>query len=241
MTIPERGSVMKTANEIVRKTIRSIAESAQTSRQNPTGSCVSCANVVTLFEPLPPMKTNWQTKWLRMNTTGDKRLAEMADAAESFCGRWFKNNPTKSLLILSGDVRTGKTHVAKRVTAWAQATAFTAFCKGRWGRDSVPNVVYLSWPEVAAELNVKNRGPLEDAFKADLLILDDVGAENDPWKICEDAFCQVLSRREKKFTLITTNIPPNKWNVTWNVRVADRLVRNSVLVDLSAVKPYRQK
>ena len=75
---------------------------------------------------------------------------------------------------------------------------------------------------------------MEDAFNADLVVIDDVGSENDPWKVCADKFCQILSRREKKFTVVTTNVTPEQWTERFDGRINDRLMRSSVVNQLSA-------
>jgi hypothetical protein len=49
------------------------------------------------------------------------------------------------------------------------------------------------------------------------LIIDDLGAGHDPSGVGTDKLCQVLSRREEMWTLITTNIMP----VAWQVQCAD--------------------
>lgn len=75
---------------------------------------------------------------------------------------------------------------------------------------------------------------MEDAFNSDLVIIDDVGSENDPWKVCADRFCQILSRREKRFTVITTNVKPEQWAERFDGRISDRLMRSSVVVSIGA-------
>ena len=184
------------------------------------------------------MNTKWQTKWLAMDVEKSPQLKSVGNTVESFCSRWFNNNPVNSLLILCGEVRTGKTHIAKKIHRFGMASAFTSFDKGYWGEHKMPSVDYIAWPELAVELSEKNRSYMTDAFESSLLILDDVGAENDPWKICADALCQILSRRERMFTVITTNIMPAAWSEKFDVRISDRFLRNSIVVDLSAVKPY---
>lgn len=186
------------------------------------------------------MKTRWQTKWLGLDVSGNPQLQELADQAEKFCGRWAKNTPTKSLLVIVGEVRTGKSHVAKKIFRFCHTAAFTAFESQRWGTRAIPSSLFLLWPEVVSALSEKNRSVMEDAFATDLLVLDDVGADNDPWKIGGDALCQIMSRREDKFTVITTNIQTAQWMERFDQRVGDRLLRNSVVVDLSKVPPYRK-
>jgi len=184
------------------------------------------------------MQTHWQNKWLAMDVAQSPALQAAADKVESYCARWFRNNPDKSLLMLCGEVRTGKTHLAKKIHRFAIASAFTAFDKKYWGESKLPSVDFVSWPELACELAERNRSYMEDAFTSSLLILDDVGAENDPWKVCADALCQILSRREQMFTVITTNVMPMAWGEKFDARICDRFLRNSVVIDLSDVKPY---
>lgn len=96
----------------------------------------------------------------------------------------------------------------------------------------------MSWPEVANELNEKNFSSMQGLMDHELIVLDDVGAENDPWKVCADKLCQIMSRRESKFAVVTTNAAPDKWTEVFDGRITDRFLRNSVLVDLSGVPSY---
>lgn len=81
---------------------------------------------------------------------------------------------------------------------------------------------------------------MDDAFENDLVILDDIGAETDQYKsgIPNDKLCQILSRREKRFTVVTTNIAPQNWMERFDGRINDRLCRNSVILDISGVPSY---
>ena len=184
-----------------------------------------------------PCETDWQRKWLGLDVVHpDIQIA--ADAAEMFCGRWFKNNTKDSLLVLVGNFGCGKTHIAKAMLRFCRLAAFTALEKGHGGSECVPCSCYISWPEAAASFNEKQFGIMEDAFGSDLLILDDIGAENDPWKICSDKLCQILSRRERRFTVVTTNVAPANWTEKFDGRINDRLMRNSVIADMSHVSSY---
>jgi len=75
---------------------------------------------------------------------------------------------------------------------------------------------------------------MQDSMQADILFLDDIGAESDKYKSAEnvDALCQLLSRRERKWTLVTTNFRTEQWDQQFDARVADRLMRNSIVCDL---------
>jgi DNA replication protein DnaC len=167
------------------------------------------------------------------------KIQELADKAEAFCANWIHHRPSPSLLVLIGEVRTGKAHTAKQIFHFANSMSAKAFDLGAWGSKKAPSAMFISWPEAAVQLGEKNREFIFDSFDADLLVIDDVGAENDPWKISADGFRQILSRREKKFTVITTNIAPAYWGERFDARSADRLMRNSTDCDLTNLPPYQ--
>lgn len=146
-------------------------------------------------------------------------------------------------MVLAGESGCGKTHLAKSIYNFCFKCATSAFDTGHWGKSEVPSVHFSSWPEVAGLLSEKNNNHdnynyVQDAFNYSLLVLDDIGAENDPWAICKDKLCQILSRREKKFTVVTTNIKPEAWPEKFDARIEDRLLRNSMIVSLFGVESY---
>lgn len=183
-------------------------------------------------------QTPWGRKWLKLDCH-DQRLQDMALRAEKFCGRWFRYQPRPSLLVLAGEPNSGKTHVAKKIASWAQSAAMKAFEDGldkTWKK--LPSIVYLNWPEVVDAFRDNLNGTMDDMLSAGLLILDDVGAEYDPTKNATNRLCQILSRREKEFTVITTNINPVSWPESFDARICDRFLRNSEVVDLFGVPSY---
>lgn len=103
-----------------------------------------------------------------------------------------------------------------------------------------PSVQWEQWPERSRAIVEGGKGvhmaeEIADAIDAGLLFLDDIGAESDKFRSGEtiDALCQLLSRRENKWTLVTTNYMLEEWPARFDARVADRLWRNSLVCDLS--------
>ncbi|HXT10402.1 MAG TPA: ATP-binding protein [Candidatus Angelobacter sp.] len=164
-------------------------------------------------------------------------IQTMATEAQHFARRWFHNQPQPSLLVLTGVSGCGKTHTAKGLFRFALQSSYTAFQKGGWKR-GIPSTLFLSWPETTDTFKAGNYGVVDDCFKEGLLVIDDIGAEHDPSRNSADKLCQILTRRERKFTVITTNIVPSAWPERFDVRIADRLMRNSVVVDLSDATSY---
>lgn len=175
-----------------------------------------------------PLQTPWQQKWLRMDCVHPS-IQSLADEVQDYCGRWFRNEPSKSLLVIAGPPGTGKTHVARAVSRFASALATLAWESGYWGKDNIPNYFFMSWPVASGQFMGKQFGLTEDAIHHSLTILDDIGAENDPFNIAKDQLCQILSARQSKFTVVTTNIMPEHWEEKFDARIADRLLRNSVV------------
>lgn len=165
----------------------------------------------------------------------------MASEAQEWAFRWFRNIPMKSLLVLCGNSGCGKSHVASRLTHYARAASFIAYERGNW-QDGPPSVFSIRWTEAVASMNEKrDEFWVQDAMDASWLFIDDIGAENDPWKKATDRLCQILSRRERKFSVVTTNTASANWPDRFDIRVADRLFRNSVIVDMTGVPSYSMK
>jgi len=90
---------------------------------------------------------------------------------------------------------------------------------------------------VAAKHEPRRAAALEGAC---LLLLDDVGAEVDRYKSGEptERLRALLDARAGHFTVISTNLPPAMWSIRYDARVEDRMLRNSIIVDLHNVPPW---
>jgi DNA replication protein DnaC len=123
--------------------------------------------------------------------------------------------------------------VMRFARAAAEMSASMAYHK------SPPVIVFAHWPTLARHIS-EGKEPmwsvLYDSLEADLLLLDDIGAESDKYKTGEttDGLCQLLTARADKWTVITTNIERIEWSTHFDSRVADRLQRNAEVVEMSA-------
>lgn len=179
--------------------------------------------------------TDWQRKWLDMNCH-DPKLQVAADAIQDYIRRLSKDDRSNPTLVLVGENGSGKTHISRQLFQWTRHIATHLWTSGKW--DHIPSYLLVLWSTAADAFKDGQYGSVRDMVESDILIVDDLGAEHDPSKSALNKFCQILSQRENKFNVITTNIRPDNWSDAFDTRVADRLLRGSVIVDLTGVKSY---
>lgn len=174
------------------------------------------------------LSTEWQRKWLRLDAVSSD-VQKMANEVQAYTKR-FSNRGTNRLLVVSGNTGGGKTHVARCIEDWASAVAITLWTTGKWNKP--PVVDFVNWSSVVELEQREWTGFISDCERTDLLILDDVGSETDPFKSGKpiERLRYVLSRREMRWTVITTNVGPADWTARWDARVTDRLMRDSQVI-----------
>jgi len=173
-----------------------------------------------------------------MQTGQCQVLQALERAVVGFCRGVWATPMEGRLLVLWGPNGVGKTHVAKAVHSWvSQVGASKMFLRA-------PGVVepimseFRRWPALLDLLKNGNWEATDDLFNAAVLILDDVGAAHDPSRLGTDKLCQLLSHREKRWTLVTTNLSSKQWPEVFDRRIASRFLRNSIVIDLSSVPDF---
>lgn len=217
---------METATETVNQTLETLASLP---RMTTTQRCSPPLSA----EPLKanrPAETNWQRNVLRLEIY-HPMIQTLASAVEKLASKWIRRSQDACLLVVSGDPGCGKTLCARRLHQWAL----------KMRPYDLVGVSFHRWPEICDGFKRGEYGVVNDMLTDSLLIIDDLGAEHDPSKVGMDKMCQILSRRERKCTMITTNIQPVAWRERFDARVEDRLFRKSVIVDLFGVESYSMR
>ena len=98
--------------------------------------------------------------------------------------------------------------------------------------------LFWHWPGLLDRLKSGEWDLVDDMIRVPVLILDELGGGHDPSRVGVDKLCQILSRRERKWTMITTNVAPSAWESVFDRRVASRFFRNSTLVDMTDVPDF---
>lgn len=170
------------------------------------------------------------------------QIQAAADKVQEFAGGWFERRSSGRRIVLYGANGCGKTHMARRFSQWASRVAITAWEK-HWKTSQVPRTYFLRWQRTCDDLSDDKSFAYLDQLAEDnrLLIIDDVGADSDRYKnqhSC-DALCHLLSLCQGSVWLfVTTNEAPENWTMRWDYRTDSRLLRDSVVVDMSQVPDW---
>lgn len=183
------------------------------------------------------LKTDWQKRNLGLTVT-HPQVQAAADACEKLAKMIANNDELRPLVVLCGNPGCGKTALLNRMAQWGRTNGM-ALSSQVWKYKRRPlSVSRVSWPELCDGFKEGAYGAVADLIDADLALIDDIGAEHDPSRNAVDKLCQIFSRREGKWTLVTTNIEPQAWSQKFDARIEDRLLRRSTIVDMFQVPSF---
>ncbi len=170
------------------------------------------------------------------------QLRKMAHEIYSLAQDIYHRQNQGRTLVIYGPNGCGKTMAARGLKAWFDVIRYNLKCvpiETEDGMDMrVPNCVYRMWPAVVKGFKQEQFLIVDYLMTEFLAIIDDIGAEHDPSRFGAEELYLILSRREDKFTIITTNISPAEWEQKFERRIASRLLRNSTIIDLSEVPDF---
>lgn len=180
----------------------------------------------------------WLETWLGLQKGHHKALVGLETSFYDFCGKIWQNPGVGSTMVIYGPNGCGKTHCAKKLKAWIAHVGPSRQTVPKKNHESFLQARYWYWPALLDVFKEGGWDALDDMMETSVLILDDIGAAHDPSRVGVDKLGQLLTRRERMWNLITTNIAPENWETVFDRRVASRLARNSEIIDLSSVPDF---
>lgn len=171
---------------------------------------------------------------LQFDTFGEPLLQSMVAAAIDYM-RAFTDHPNADphWLTFSGPSGVGKTHLA------------TKLCEAAREVDELVNhptlispVQFKLWPDILNEMKDGDYRTRTRLRECNFLVIDDIGSvKNSPFAL--DELYSLLAGRERKWTVITTNLTRHQIAGHLDVRIASRLTRHgSRYLDIEGVKDY---
>lgn len=169
---------------------------------------------------------------------------------------WVTRGHQAEGLYLAGQVGTGKTHTAyMAMAAWCLTTGVAprgAYVSHQYGveRRIPPSVVFVRATALFDELRPggDSRQRIVDCQEADLLVLDDIGAEKPSEWTCEKLY-EIVDERYVKVRplIVTSNVPPSKLAVHLSEnggggdRVASRFAELCTVVPMAGADRRRPR
>lgn len=186
-------------------------------------------------------REKWMAKWLPMEITHPD-LNTARESLCTYCAELAASPARGRTLVIFGENGSGKTKLVKQVADWMKHYAAYMPLVNRPDLEDSQGVawqIYANWPTVIDEFQKRKEiAIVDDMMIASLVVLDDIGAEHDPSGYGKGQLYMVLTRREFKWNLITTNFPPKEWYEKFERRIASRLFRNAEHIDLSKVPDF---
>lgn len=176
-----------------------------------------------------PFKNATLSGLLGLETLPNDNWKAAYSAMVGFLNDWWQNDRTAPRLVLVGDTGSGKTKLTRGTYRVVNAHGSDACFKGgRWGHS--PSSMFRNWSALVGCSELE----FDDACTSDFLAIDDIGSETDRFKSNEgtERLRLILEARERRFTMITTNVPKRSWVERWDKRVESRLCHNAVVVEM---------
>jgi hypothetical protein len=184
-------------------------------------------------------------KWVsdfdwRFDTCGDPELEAMLAACQQFLLEMvnFKRGARPRWLTLTGTSGTGKTHLMRRIFAVFHRHLYGYQYKIEDNHVHECDGQCWDYRRMVNQFRDQFYGTMERASDDWFFGLDDISADNDPNKFGVGKLLEILNLRERKWTVITSNLLPADIAAQMDVRIMSRLLRNDSVVVVCKAMDY---
>jgi DNA replication protein DnaC len=160
---------------------------------------------------------------------GHPSLPAAATFTNRFCNRYITNDATKGRWrVLGGNVGCGKTMLARVIFRVSVSATTAKMAKEARKSNFSLETSWIKWIEYGSD-EMKdadfNEYMRNSVAKATLIIIDDIGVEEDRYKsgVGRSRLMRVLEQAERKWLFATTNILPDDYLRRYDERVSSRL------------------
>lgn len=200
----------------------------------------------------------WDWKWhLVGNETAEERenLALMLDAAQKFIASIAAGEDPRWLSLL-GPSGAGKTHLAERLDEWMRRYGPGMYDRHHRAKidpthqDYLAGYIYaqegrvlVKWGTLIEEARGRDFHRYNRACKDYYKVIDDLGANcanasGDITPFAVQTIAEVLERRLRRWTVITSNFTRKQFAEKFDVRISSRLMRGNNVIVESKVRDY---
>lgn len=153
----------------------------------------------------------------------------MLDAARTFAASVNYTEPY--WLTMCGKSGVGKTHLAKAVyRQFMQQNRFDIMFDAIRQHVFGNTGTFIDWRDFCDDLRSGAYADVDWLCNEWFVVLDDVGSERDPTGFIASALDRILNSRQRKWTLITTNLTLAEISERLDTRIASRMLRNDGVV-----------
>lgn len=178
--------------------------------------------------PEKPINTpEWASRF-KFDTFGDPKLEAMVQAAAMFHMESSIKGAHPRWLTFCGPSGTGKTHLASALFKSLEQR-FSYHPSLICGADT------HTWQRLLSKLRQGDSYDLMDNIRdANLYFLDDFGTER-PTEFALEKLYEIIEARNRKWTILTSNLSVQQIAKTVDTRISSRLIRNnSIVVEVDA-------
>ena len=201
-------------------------------------------------------KASWDWQWhLTGGETPEERAksAEMLRHAREFVADMARGHEPRWLVIV-GLNGCGKSYLAERIVAWVREHGREVYARERAkaGREDLESLwtyaqegpMFRRWQNLLTRLRQGEYHRLETDCRDWFKVIDDlgvgaIGADGEATGFAVQKMGELLDRRLRKWTVITTNFTRRQIAEQFDTRIASRLIRGSnVVCDCEGLRDY---